>query len=149
MCVLAQDSRQQFLNGAGGPKLRNGFLRLWACDWSAFHGDALEALLGDFRPPSRGPKNLLPGLCATSMKLSVPIRNEAISPMILAIIPLAFQAYLVEGFLRSPIPRVEASRGCPLGDLGFRNLWPPMTQDSVWQLKIAISESGVLIQYVY
>ena len=100
-------------------------------------------------PPSRGPKNLLPALCAGSMKLSVPIRNEAISPMILAIIPLAFQAYLVEGFLRSPIPRVAASRGCPLGDLGFRNLWPPMTQDSVWQLKIAISVSGVLIQYVY
>ena len=149
MCVRTQDSRLDFLNGAGGPKLRNSLLRLWAFDWSAFHGDALEALLGDFPPPSRGPKNLLPALCAGGMKLSVPIRNEAISPMILAIIPLAFQAYLVEGFLRSPIPRVAASRGCPLGDLGFRNLWPPMTQDTLALNKIPISVSGFLIEYVY
>ena len=30
---------------------------------------------------------------------------------------------------------VQASQGCPLGKPGFRNLWPPMTQDSVWQSK--------------
>ena len=104
MCVRAQDSRQEFLNGAGGPKLKNSLLPLWAFDCSAFQGDALEALPGDFRP-LRGPKNLPPALCAGSMKLSVPNRNEAIIPMVPPIIPLAFQAYLVDGFLRSPIPR--------------------------------------------
>ena len=115
MCVFAQDFRQEVLNGAGGPKLKN-----LACDCSAFQGVALEALPTDFRPP-RAPKNLPPALCAGSMKLSVPNRNEAIIPMIPPIIPLAFQAYLVEGFLRSPIPRGRSKSGGPIRQAGCGN----------------------------